>query len=1091
MSGRLRLELFGGFNASWENGQPFRLPTRKTEGLLAYLALPAGRAHSRDTLATLLWGNTAEAQARQSLRQALGSIRRALGEEHASMLRAEGNTIALDPASLTVDAAELEAALAAGAMDRLESAIALYKGDLLAGFRLDEASFEEWRTMQRERLSELVLEALAKALRQYLRGEHLEAATQTAMRLLVIDPLQEAVHRTLMRLLLRQGRRAAALQQYQTCVAALQRELGIEPEEETRQLYREALSTPPRSPAGAASSPPDVPAPLAAIDTAVIGREVELEHLRGAVPRMLDHGGHVVLVSGEAGIGKSRLIQEFLRGDSTRWARIVAGRCHQTEQTLPFRPWVEALRGDGSALAADTRDRLAAGTRRQLAALFPELAVATDGPIGANAPPALLFEPMLELLGVMAADDPLVVVIEDLHWADTMSTRLLAFVGRRIDRLPVLIVASTRPEELVDAPALVAALKELRDDRRLDEIALGPLSEADSRALAHALHPSPRASREWDEAVHDIWTVSNGNPFVIVESMRSVQQNARHAPASAALRVGRRVHEMVAARLERLAELPRQCVAVAAAIGRDFSFALLARAAGLNEREAATAVEELVRRRILDSVGDRLDFCHDWIRLVAYESLLHPRRVLLHSAIGEALEALHLDCPDDVADQLGAHYSTAANFRKAIPHLIRFADLTAQRYALDDASRALGQAMVAVDHLPTSEQDRWRLDVALRQAYVLSILGRQQEILELLQAHARVAERVTDTRVTSEYFFRLGLTHFFLGNRAQAQRAARQALAHGERSGNAEGIGKALHVLSLEAYEMGLPEDGIAHATRAISVLDAPHTQPWLALAYQDLALNYVVAGQLDAALAATKQVEEIGRASIPRLVAFAAYVEAWIHALLGATQTAVETARRGLTISRDKTVGGLLSGALGQAHLEAGNAGSAIAHLAEALEQLEGAPVRHVQIRYTALLGEAHLLGGDVARARALAERALALAQASAMPLNIGIAHRALGRIARAEGDVEAADRAFADALKTFDGCRATFESARTRVDLAGLRGARGDKDSAHEHLTMALRVFQAANASVRAEAVSDLGARLGVGPATGAAPRPHAVTR
>lgn len=1058
------------------------LPARKAQALLAYLALPPGRWHSREKLTAFLWGDTPEAQARQAFRQTLSRLRRALPDRGQSLLLERPDGLALEAATVSVDAVDFASAVASGSPADLEWATQLYRGDLLDGFSLDEAPFEEWRLVERERLHELALEALTKLLREHTRAERIEAAVHAAMRILAMDPLQEAVHRILMRLLLRQGRRAVALQQYQTCVACLQRELGAEPEEETRELYRDILRTTRSTLGRSAAAVPDPSAERGAatgtraVDAPMIGRAVELERLHGAVRRTLDDGGHVVLVTGEAGIGKSRLIQEFAVSEAVRAFRLSFGRCHETEQTLPFRPWIEALRGDGAVLDGTLRGRLGGATCAQLATLFPELLPSRDASMTMNAPPALLFEPLLELIGALTAEQPVVILIEDLHWADTMSARLLAFLGRRIHRWPALVVGSTRPEELVDAPALAQALKELRDDGRLDEVVLGPLSEAEGRALARALRPSPRVGRDWDRLEREIWTASEGNPFVIVESIRSLQQEPR-GTWTLGPGMGRRVQDFVAARLDRLAELPRHCVAVAATIGRDFPFALLARAARIGEPETADAVEQLVRRRILDAVGDRLDFCHDWIRRVAYEALLPARRALLHAAVGEALEELYRERLDDVADQLGSHYSKAGDFRRAIPRLIRFGQLAAQRYALDDANRALAQATAGVEQLPTPERDRWRLEAALHQAFVLSVLGRQREILELLRAHADKLPRVEDFKFASEYYFRLGLSHFFLGERVQARLAAEQALEHGERRGDPESIGKALHVLSLHAWEMGRPGDGIAHATRAIALLDEPHTQTWLGLAYHDLSINHVVAGDLDAALSATKQVEAIGRAaSLPRLLAFSGYVAAWIHALRGATELAIETVRSALNFSRDTTTTGLLSGTLGYAYLEQGDARSAMSLLVEVVDQLESSPVRSAQIRHLVLLGEAHLLAGDRARAHEVAARALELARGDGTPLNIGLAQRALGRMNQAGGELDAAEGCLSEALKTFTRCDAAFEAARTRVDLAAVQAARGNKEVAREHLAAALATFEAANAPRRAAAARELARSLGV---------------
>ena len=1076
MSVRLRLELLGPFHASFENGEPCVLPTRKAEGLLAYLARPAGRFHSRDTLAALLWGDSPEAQARQSLRQALGSLRRALGPAREAALLSRGTAVALDADAVVVDATELEAAVKDGCMEALERIAALYRGEFLAGVRLDEPPFEQWRVVEAEALFERALEGLVRLLGQQQRlGDRDEQAIQTAMRVLAMDPLQEPVHRALIRLLLARGRRAAALQQYQTCVTALRQELGTEPDEETRDLYRRILTSYRSTvdPSPSVASRLRAPAGPRATETPIIGRASELGRLQRAVAQMLDDGGRVVLIKGEAGIGKSRLIQEYLTVGTKDGLRFSFGRCHETERTLPFRSWIDALRPDDAALARAVAERLGAATAAQLAPLLPELSPTPASAAPAGAAPVVLFDPLLALVTALAAEGPLIIVIEDLHWADSMSAQFLAFLGRRIHRLPVLVLGSMRPEEMVDAPVLARAVSELREDGRFEEIELSPLTEDESRELLRALRPSSRARAHEASLADDIVAISEGNPFVIVESTRVMQD--RHASLSPqTLRVGSGVQELVAARLDRLADLPRQCAAVAAAIGTEFSFPLLARAARVSDHDAADAVEALVRRRILDNVGDRLDFCHDWIRLVAYEGQLPPKRALLHAAIGEALEDLHRERPDDVADQLGTHYAKAGRFDKAVPYLLRFGDLAAQRYALDDAYRALGQAMAGVAHLPAADRDRARLEVAMRQAYVLSVRGRQREILELLGDLADTVNRVADAALVSEYYFRLGLTYFFIGDRVNAQLAGEHALEYGERLGDPERIGKALHVLSLQAYEVGRPADGVAHARRAIPLLDRPHTQQWLGLVYLDLALNLVAAGELDAALAATERVEAVARtASVPRISAFAGYVVASVQVLRGDVDLAIETARRALEGARDATVIGLISGALGLAYLERGDAGSAVALLTKVIDQLKDSPVRNVEIRTTALLGEALVLAGDP-RARETADHALELARADGMPFNVGVAQRALGRIAHAEGDDTRAAQLLADAVTTFSECGATFEVARTRVNLAAARAALDDARAAREHLAAAIADFEAANAPKRSAAARALARSL-----------------
>jgi len=197
---QLRLTLLGGFQARLQTGEVLPLPGRKAQALLAFLALPLGRAHPRDKLAALLWGGIREESARASLRQTLFVIRKALGGAEGAVLQQEGEALALAPAAVEADVAAFERAVADGTPESLERAATLYQGDLLAGLVLAEAPFEEWLLGERERLRELALEGLAKLLAHQRKSGASQVAVGTALRLLTLDPLQEVVHRALMRL---------------------------------------------------------------------------------------------------------------------------------------------------------------------------------------------------------------------------------------------------------------------------------------------------------------------------------------------------------------------------------------------------------------------------------------------------------------------------------------------------------------------------------------------------------------------------------------------------------------------------------------------------------------------------------------------------------------------------------------------------------------------------------------------------------------------------------------------------------------------------------------------------------------------------
>src|SRR5262245_8633045 len=229
----LELKLLGGFEARLQAGAALVLPTKKTQALLAYLALPAGQSHPREKLATLLWGDMQHAQALSNLRNALSRIKKILPKAVRASLVVDGASVSLDPSAVAVDVARFERLVADGSADALGQVGALYRGDLLAGLVLSEPPFEEWLTAARLRLHELAIQGLGRLFAYQQQADAHERAVQTGLRLLALDPLQEPVHRAVMRLYARLGRRDAALRQYQLCVAALQRELNAQPEAET------------------------------------------------------------------------------------------------------------------------------------------------------------------------------------------------------------------------------------------------------------------------------------------------------------------------------------------------------------------------------------------------------------------------------------------------------------------------------------------------------------------------------------------------------------------------------------------------------------------------------------------------------------------------------------------------------------------------------------------------------------------------------------------------------------------------------------------------------------------------------------------
>jgi DNA-binding SARP family transcriptional activator len=763
----LRMTLLGGFEARLATGATVKLPTRKAQALLAYLGIRPGQSHARAKLAPLFWGEKSDEQARGDLRHALVALRRALAGIEPPALRIEGQTLALNPVGTDVDVVNFEGLVAEGTPQALEQAAEIYRGDLLLGLHVDEPLFEEWLLAERERLREMALEALARLLAHQTRAVATDRAIQTAVRLLALDPLQEAVHRTLMRLYARQGRRGAALRQYQVCVGVLQRELGIEPEAETRKLYQELLRRPvevgipeardrrrrSRPVRKAEPASPDLPA----AETPLFGRQAELERLRQMLDESLGAKGHVATVVGEAGIGKTRLVSALVTDALAVGCRALIGYCHESDSILPFGPWVDACRSGQVGADEEILGALHPARRAELTRLLPEASTAGLPPAGDGALP--LFESVTGLIEQVAARQPLVLVLEDLHWADEMSLRLLAFVSRRIPTWPVLLVATAREEELADASMARRTLEELTRAPGGVPVVLSPLSRPDTALLVRALTRVGSDAPTVARVEKQIWAMSEGNPFVTVEAMRALDQQSLWAgtrETSGAPLLPASVRDLVARRLDRLSPRSQQMVAVAAVIGRRFDFSLLRSAGGVEERDAAEAVEELVRHRVLQAVGNQLDFAHDRVRDVAYGRLLPPRRRLLHRAVAEALEAAGAATADareapswdhvgEQIEQLAHHALRGEMPEKAVHYLRQAGDKAAARSALQEARLWFEQALGVLTMLPESRstlQAGFEIRLALRS--VLTQLGELRAVLGVLREAEAMAERLND-----------------------------------------------------------------------------------------------------------------------------------------------------------------------------------------------------------------------------------------------------------------------------------------------------------------------------------------------------------
>ena len=480
----LHIQLLGGCRLTYA-GQPVATVSQaRVQSLLAWLLLHRQTPQARGHLAFTFWPDFSEAQARNNLRQMLHQLRHALpgGVE---FLRTDANSVQwLPEGPYHLDVADFEAladhaAQAAGADDQegtlhsLQAALDLYRGELLP------SCYDDWIAPERERLQQLA----GKVARQlvHLRESRREypAASEAARRLLRLDVLDEGAYATLMRLHALNNDRAGALRVYHDCVAILQRELGAEPGDEVQAAYERLLQL--GKGAGKAAQPASAPDAIP-----LVGRHQEWAQLRAAWQNSARGQPAVVLITGEAGIGKSRLAEELSTWVGRQGIAHARTRAYAAEGRLSHAPLTEWLRSPALAPALVRLDKVWLG---EIARLLPELLIQhPDLP-----PPTALTEywqrqRFFEALarGILAAKPPLLLLIDDLQWCDQETLEWLRFLLRFEAKARLLVVATARSDEINANPALVALLRALQGASQLYEYALRPLDAAEVTKIGRA-----------------------------------------------------------------------------------------------------------------------------------------------------------------------------------------------------------------------------------------------------------------------------------------------------------------------------------------------------------------------------------------------------------------------------------------------------------------------------------------------------------------------------------------------------------------------------------------------------------------------------
>ena len=714
-----------------DDGRSVELGGARQRALLAILLLHRNEVVSADRLIEELYDGRPPPTAAKSLQAHVSRLRGALRPEDRLHTRPGGYVLEVAPDELDADrAARLlaEGRKARGAGDQdaaamsFDSALGLWRGRPLTDVAYDGFAQDEIA-----RLDELRLECLEERLETDLeRGRHAEVVGDLE-RLVAEHPARERLRGQLMLALYRSGRQADALAAYQDARRALLDELGIEPGRALQELERAILNHDRRLDAPVSIEAPDRsehPGRRAA--GVFVGRERELADILGAFDDARSGTGRLVLLTGEPGIGKSRLADELAAHAQARGTTVLWGRCWEAGGAPAYWPWVQALR-------SYVRDQDPVTLRRQLGAgtsdlahllpdlreLFPDVPELHD--LESEGARFRLFDAVATFLRNASEETPLVLVLDDLHVADEPSLLMLQFVASGIADARVTLLAIYRDPDPDRGEQEDARLPELARAASV-RIALGGLAEMDVVSYVR----STAAVEPPTSVVDAIFRETEGNPLFVGEVVRLLATEGlldRPLHASWHLNVPRGVRDVIGRRLRHVSPECIDVLTLASVLGREFGLDALERLSERPARELLDVLDHAVAARVVTDVPGttrRLRFAHALIRDTLYDSLTTARRVALHRRAAEALEELYARNPEPHLTELAHHFTVAApggDASKAVDLAQRAGDYAARLLAHEEAARLYELALSALAIDPAAEDAlECRLHLALGDA---------------------------------------------------------------------------------------------------------------------------------------------------------------------------------------------------------------------------------------------------------------------------------------------------------------------------------------------------------------------------------------
>ncbi|QJD83841.1 AAA family ATPase [Cohnella herbarum] len=758
--------LLGGLNITIDAEEMRGISGNKVKLLLAYLLLSIDMPQTRKQIAFDFWPESTEKQALSNLRKLLHDLRTNVPQIDRYLNVTPAYIHWNDKLPFHSDVREFVQLAKGTSLHELRTAEDLYKGELLPGY------YEEWLGLKRELLARTYLNVLDKLIAILEHQRDYSSALFYANKMLIHNRLSEESYRTLMRLHALNKDKAGLMQTYRQLIDVLQAELGIEPAEETVRLWDKLNRNGIESPTASSSQTP------------LVGRVGEWGTLLSAWKEATVGDSALLILKGEAGIGKTRLALEFQAWLESRGIQTAFAGCYPSMKALSYTPitaWLRSLplpKLDPAALS-------------ELSRLLPELSerysdLPKPNPVLESWQLNQWYEAIERML---LAKQPLMLILDDMQWSDEETLQLLSYILRGDSDAKLLVIATMRTDEH-PGDSVNHLISNVRIERKLTEIDLAPLSEEETKRLMVEAVGGSLANRHASGLHAD----TGGNPLFIMETLREWQLDG----GDNGYRLSPLVESIIENRLRKLAPEYSRLVSAIAAFGRPVSAAFMALVTNTEEEAALERIERLEHMKILqDAGGGNYDFSHEMVRETEYKLNNESRRRRIHGQIARSLTVFHRERLEAFAAEVAFHYELAGMDSDAVVYYEMASDAAEKMYANETRINyykklcvllpptrilpilmKLGDALIIVGRWGEAErtyrqwlersgnsaalQERSFCDLALGNC--LRLQGKYEEAMQYLERARRCFELMDDPSGLDSIYVTLGMLHYYMGN---------------------------------------------------------------------------------------------------------------------------------------------------------------------------------------------------------------------------------------------------------------------------------------------------------------------------------------